>query len=168
MEVILNKEVISHIHNAFSEKYDDFPIGTIATLSLQKELYMICCELYFGLLKSLYRVDSNLERYRLWYGEISLRPDFNRYKTTQGHICNAIYNVMDTFFKFPEYDDVMEPMRHIIEKGYDTDSNAALLGALLGAKQAIPTNHLKKIRGIEKVEKIFLGLHFCKNAGFLP
>ncbi|MCL2512114.1 MAG: ADP-ribosylglycohydrolase family protein [Bacteroidales bacterium] len=154
-------------------------IWTLAALSLQKEwtaekerqvmrqanglthstqeLYMTCCELYFGLLKSLYRADCNLERYRLWYGELSLRPDFKQYKTTQGHICNAIENVMDTFFKFPEYDDIMEPMRHIIEKGYDTDSNAALLGALLGAKQEIPENYLKKIRGIERVE-LFVSL----------
>ena len=61
---------------------------------------------------------------------------------------------MDTFFKFLEYYDVMEPMHHIIEKGYDTDSNAALLGALLGAKREIPEKYLKKIRGIERIEKM--------------
>ena len=126
-----------------------------------QELYMTCCELYFGLLKSLYRGDNDLERYRLWYGEISQRPDFKRYETAQGHICNAIENVMDTFFTFPEYGDIMEPMRHIIEKGYDTDSNAALLGALLGAKQEIPTNYLNQIRGFEKIGNYFLTHHFC-------
>jgi len=42
------------------------------------------------------------------------------------------------------------------------------LGALLGAKQEIPENYLAKIRGIKKVEKLFLGLHFYKNADFLP
>ena len=115
------------------------------------EHYMTCCELYCGLLKSLYRADNDMERYRLWYGKLSSNPDFKRYKTTEGHIFNAIANVMDTFFKLPKYNDTMEPMRHIIEKGYDTDSNAALLGALLGAKQAIPQKYLKKIRGLSMV-----------------
>jgi ADP-ribosylglycohydrolase len=45
-------------------------------------------------------------------------------------------------------------MRHIIEKGYDTDSNAALLGALLGAKQAIPEKYLKKIRVVERLDNL--------------
>ena len=116
------------------------------------ERYMTCCELYCGLLKSLYRADNDLERYRIWYGELSQTDGFKHYKTTEGHIFNAIANVMDTFFKFPQYNDIMEPMRHIIEKGYDTDSNAALLGALLGAKQSIPQKYLKKIRKIETVK----------------
>ena len=116
---------------------------------------MTCCEFYFGLLKTLYRADSDLECYRLWYGELSQRADFKQYETTQGHICNTLANVMDTFFKFPEYDDVMEPMRHIIEKGDDTDSNAALLGALLGAKREIPVKYLCKIRMIEKIDRYF-------------
>ena len=46
-------------------------------------------------------------------------------------------------------------MRDIIEKGYDTDSNAALLGALLGAKQDIPEKYLKKIKKVERIEEIF-------------
>ena len=160
-------------------------IWTFAALSLQKEwtdekerqmmrqanglthstqeLYMICCELYFGLLKSFYRADSDLESYRLWYGEISQRADFKQYETIQGHICNAIANVMDTFFKFPEYDDVMEPMCHIIEKGDDTDSNAALLGALLGAKQEIPIKYLCEIRGIEKAEVAAIEIKRCRK-----
>ena len=119
-----------------------------------QELYMTCCEFYSDLLKSLYRADNDVERYRQWFDELSSKPDFKRYETTEGHIFNAIANVMDTFFKFPEYDDIMEPMRHIIEKGYDTDSNAALLGALLGAKQAIPKKYLKKIRGIERLDNL--------------
>ena len=118
-------------------------------------LYMDCCSLYCSLLQSLYRGESDLERYRLQYGELAKRGDFNRYRKLAGHICNAIANVMDTFFKFPEYTDVMEPMRDIIEKGYDTDSNAALLGALLGAKQDIPEKYLKKIRKLERIEEIF-------------
>jgi len=121
-----------------------------------QELYMTCCELYFGLLKSLYKGDKNLERYQLWYEEISQRPDFKKNEKKQGHICNAIYYVMDTFFTFPEYEDIMDPMRHIIEKGGDTDSNAALLGALLGAKQNIPKEYLKNIRAIERIDNYFL------------
>jgi len=116
-----------------------------------QELYMTCCALYLDLLKSLYAGDSDLERFRLRHGEISQSPDYKRYRTTQGHICNAIDNVMDTFFSFPDYDDIMKPMRHIIEKGFDTDSNAALLGALLGAKREIPQKYLGKIRGIERI-----------------
>jgi len=118
-------------------------------------LYMDCCSLYCGLLQNLYRGESDLEHYRLQYGELAKRGDFNRYRKVAGHICNAIANVMDTFFKFSYYADVMEPMRDIIEKGYDTDSNAALLGALLGAKQDIPEKYLIKIRKMERIEKIF-------------
>jgi len=121
-----------------------------------QELYMTCCELFISLLKSIYNGENNFEPYRLWYDEISQKPDFKQYETRQGHICNAIFNVMDTFFKFPEYDDIMEPMRHIIEKGGDTDSNAAFLGALLGAKQNIPIKYLKKIRKIERIDKYYL------------
>jgi len=128
-----------------------------------QELYMTCCELYFGLLKTLYRADSDLEHYRLWYGEISQRDDFKQFETTQGHICNAIANVMDTFFKFSEYDDVMEPMCHIIEKGDDTDSNAALLGALLGAKREIHEKYLYRIRNFEKIEVAALELKICRK-----
>jgi ADP-ribosylglycohydrolase len=152
-------------------------IWTLAALSLQKEwtadkereimrqanalthstqeLYMSCCELYFGLLQSLYRGESDDERYRLLYLQLSRRADFRRYQSYQGHICNAIKNVMDTFFKFPKYTDVMEPMCDVIEKGYDTDSNAALLGALLGAKQPIPEKYVKKIRAGGRIEEVF-------------
>jgi len=174
------RAIISNFSFTMDDAYGNgglLRIWTLAALSLQKEwspekeqqtlrqanglthstqeLYMTCCEFYLDLLKSLYRGDNYLERYQLWYAEISKRPDFKRYQTTQGHICNAIYNVMDTFFKYPEYDDIIEPMRHIIEKGLDTDSNAALLGALLGAKKEIPEKYLEKIRGIEKIDRYF-------------
>ena len=139
-----------------AQKEREIMLKALALTHSTKELYVACCELYFGLLRSLYRGEKDLERHRLWYEEISELPDFEAFKDKEGHICNAIYNVFDTFFKFPEYDDVMIPMRHIIEKGFDTDSNAALLGALLGAKQAIPTNYLKKIRGIERIDRYFL------------
>jgi ADP-ribosylglycohydrolase len=107
------------------------------------------------LLQNLYRGENDFECYRLQYGELAKSAAFKRFQSTQGHICNAIKNVMDTFFKFPEYTDVMEPMRDIIEKGYDTDSNAALLGALLGAKQDISGKYLKKIRKVERITKYF-------------
>ncbi len=119
-----------------------------------QELYMSCCRLYCDLLKNLYMGEDKADRrFKSAYRDLAKRADFKRYQRIEGHICNAIANVFDTFFRFPNYTDIMAPMKAIIEKGCDTDSNAALLGALLGAKKPIPEKYIENIRDSGKIDK---------------
>ena len=75
---------------------------------------------------------------------------FAQFKTIEGHVFRESDRVGKERFLyvegsrknkvFPDYADVMEPMRDVIEKGYDTDSNVALLGLCSAQNRKYPKN----------------------------
>ncbi len=133
-----------------------------------EELYMKCCELYCELLKTLYLSENKLIDIKEKYDELSKSVQFKQFEYTEGHICNAIKFTFDVFFSQKDITNNMESFKTIIEMGGDTDSNAALLGALLGAKNGIDKKYIGKIVEINKIEDFIETFSQIDNREYHP
>lgn len=132
------------------EKFKDF----ISLTHSVENTYMQYSMFYIDLLELLLNSDNEEIAIRCWK-----EKNFNAWnllnKTTEnkylnkceGSIVQTVNLVLNSFIKGKN-------MKWIIEQGGDTDSNAALFGALYFInKEKIPLRYLRKIRAYEKLAK---------------
>jgi hypothetical protein len=104
---------------------------------------------YFGLLYDLCLQFENTSHVKERFPKIRF-DDYvkrlSRLNSAAGTIVNAVRIVVDSFYKD-------RTIGEVIELGGDTDSNAALYGALYFINRDFPQEYKEKIRGYKYLEK---------------
>jgi ADP-ribosylglycohydrolase len=123
----------------------------IALTHSNGELYMQCCNLYIALLNDVLELgkEGGLKKWRLENEAKfdTLIKDNERLSRTEGCIVETLRIVISSYLKG-------ETIKYVIELGGDTDSNAALFGALKGAeKDKAVLKYKKHIRCFEQIER---------------
>ena len=129
------------------EQLSDF----IALTHSNGDLYMQCCNLYIALLNDIleFGKEDGLKKWKLENETQfdALIKDNERLSKTEGCIVETIRIVISSYLKG-------KTIKYLIELGGDTDSNAALFGALKGAEEDKAILKYKKhIRCFEQVEQ---------------
>lgn len=108
------------------------------------ELHVTTCEMYFSLLTSLWKGEKwesqQLSDYSDWKQKTETRQ-----LDKDGTVINAVRISIDSFLQNKSMEDV-------IKLGGDTDSNAALYGALYYASRSFPEKYKKQILGKDIIE----------------
>lgn len=120
-------------------------INSLSLTHSNSELHIEACEMYFSLLTALWKndkwTDQQLSDYKKW----KQRAEIQRLDK-DGTIFNAVIISIDAFFQNKGIEDV-------IKLGGDTDSNAALYGAIYYANKPFPEKYKQKILGRDIIEQ---------------
>jgi ADP-ribosylglycohydrolase len=107
-------------------------LGNLVSLTHSNgELYMLCCDFYVALLNDILQFGKE-KGIKKWLLEnetafkILIKAN-ERLSKTEGCIVETVYIVISSYLKG-------KTVKNVIELGGDTDSNAALFGALKGAE----------------------------------
>ncbi len=108
------------------------------------EIALSACKIYFSILTSLWRGlewdKQSITDYNNWKEQPSIKK-----LNIDGTIVNAVIISIDSFLQNKSIEEV-------IRLGEDTDSNAAVYGALYYANKSFPKNYQKKIRDYKEIQ----------------
>ena len=133
---------VSILNGMYNRKYLADSLGLTHSNS---ELHIEACEMYFSFLTNLWKNEKWTDQQLNDYRKRKQRPEIQQLDK-DGTVFNAVIISIDAFFQNKSIEDV-------IKLGGDTDSNAALYGAIYYANKPLPEKYKQKILGREIVEK---------------
>jgi len=110
------------------------------------------CFTFFGLLYELY-ADTSGDDWKTLYPKDEFDKwikKFNRLSEKSGTAVNCLKIIVDSLYSG-------YTLKEVIEQGGDTDSNAAMYGALYYLREDFPDEYKKRIRDWEYLEKMING-----------